>query len=87
VEIADVWDAADNGLAVELEHEAQHTVRGRMLRSDVDEHVLTLEIRLEARWRLEGDRGSAVVRHERNALRAPLRVETGCRQLYFDYAL
>jgi hypothetical protein len=45
-----------------------------MLRSDVDEHVLTFEVRLDARWGLDGDRGAAVVRNERNALRPSLRV-------------
>ena len=80
-------DAADDGLAIELEDEAHNTVSGGMLWSDVDEHVLTLEIRLETRRRLEGNRRSAIVRDERNALRTSLRVETGCRELYFDCAL
>jgi hypothetical protein len=58
-----------------------------MLRADVDEHVLTLEIRLETWRRLKRDRRSTVVRYERNALRPSLRVETRCRELYFDCAL
>ena len=41
VQVADVRNAAHDRLAVELEHEAQHAVRRRMLRPDVDEHVLT----------------------------------------------
>jgi hypothetical protein len=58
-----------------------------MLGADVDEHVLTLEIRFETRRRLESDGGPAIVRHERDALWPSLRVETGCRELYFDGAL
>ena len=49
VQVADVRDAAHDRLAVELEHQAQHAVRRRMLRADVDEHVLALELRLERR--------------------------------------
>jgi hypothetical protein len=49
--------------------------------------VLTLEIRLQTWRRLERDRRSTVVGHEGNALRPPLRVETRCRELYFDCAL
>jgi hypothetical protein len=49
--------------------------------------VLTLEIRLETGRRLESDRGAAIVRHERNTLRPSLRVQTRCRELYFDGAL
>ncbi len=82
-----MWNAADDGLSIELQDEAQNTVRGRMLRPDVDEHVLTLEIRLQTWRRLERDRRSTVVGHEGNALRPPLRVETRCRELYFDCAL
>ncbi len=62
VQVADVRDAAHDRLAVELEHEAQHAVRRRMLRPDVDEHVLALELRLQRRRRLDGDDVAAVVR-------------------------
>jgi hypothetical protein len=87
VEITDVGNATDDRFSIELEHQSQNTMRSRVLWPDVDEHVLTLEIRLETRRRLESDRGAAIVRHERNALRPPLRVETRCRELYFDGAL
>jgi hypothetical protein len=58
-----------------------------MLRPNVDEHVLTLEIRLETWGRVESDRGAAIIRYERNALWPSLRVETRRRELYFDGAL
>jgi hypothetical protein len=58
-----------------------------MLRTDVDEHVLTFDIRLETWRRLERDGGSTVIRYERNSLRSSLCVETGRRELYFDSAL
>ena len=47
VQIADVRNAAHHRLTVELEHEAKHAVRRRMLRSDVDQHVIALELGLE----------------------------------------
>ena len=72
MQIADVRDAANDGLAIELQHETENAVRGWMLRPDVDEHVLTFEIRLDTRRRLDGDRGAAVVRDEGHALRAAL---------------
>ena len=55
VQIADVRDAAHDRLAVELEHQAQHAVRRRVLRPDVDEHVLAVELRLERGRRLQRD--------------------------------
>jgi hypothetical protein len=36
---------------------------------------------------LKSDGGTAIVRHERHTLRSALRVETRCRELYFDGAL
>ncbi len=39
---ADVRIGALDHLAVELEHEAQHAVRGRMLRAEVERVVLDL---------------------------------------------
>src|SRR6202040_3512383 len=87
MEIAEVGNPTDDGFTVELEHETQNTVRGGVLRTDVDEHVLTFQIRLDARRRLEGDRRSTIVSHQRDALRPSLRVETRCRELYFDGTL
>ena len=40
VQIADFGIEADNNFAVDFEHQAQHAVRGRMLRSHVQDHVL-----------------------------------------------
>ena len=76
VQIADVRNAAHHRLAVELEHQAQHAVRRRMLRPDVDEHVLTLEIGLDRR-RLGSTATAlpALVDRERHALRPALRIE------------
>ena len=87
VQVADVRNAAHDRLAVELEHEAQHAVRRRVLRPDVDEHVLALEIRLERRRRFDGDRRAAFVDDERHALRTSLRVEPGRGERDFDRAL
>jgi len=72
MQIADVGDAADYGLAVELQYEPQDSVRRWVLWSDVDEHVLTFEIGLDTRRRFDGYRCAAVVRHERNTLRPAL---------------
>ena len=47
----------------------------RVLRAEVDEHVLTLEIWLDTRRRLDGDGSSTVVGHERHPLRPALCVE------------
>jgi len=52
MQIADVRNAADDSFSVELEYQAKDTVRGWMLRPDVDEHMLTLEIRLKRRRRI-----------------------------------
>ena len=73
VQVADVRDAAHHGLAVELEHQPQHAVRGRMLRADVDEHVLALELRLEPR-RLQRASCPRAGDHERHALRLPVAI-------------
>jgi hypothetical protein len=43
-----------------------------MLWPNVDEHVLTFELRLDTRRRLERDCRAAVVGHERNSLRPTL---------------
>jgi hypothetical protein len=75
VQVADVRDAPDDGLAIQLQHESENTVCSRMLRTDVDEHVLTFEIRLDARRCLDGDRCASIVRNERNTLWPALRVE------------
>jgi hypothetical protein len=44
VQVADDRLAADDLLAVELEDQAQHAVRGRVLRPHVDEHVLGVAV-------------------------------------------
>jgi len=72
VQVADVRDAADHSLAIQLQDEAENSVRRRVLWAEVDEHVLTFEIWLDTRRRLDGDRCSAVVGDERNALRPAL---------------
>ena len=43
VQIADVAIEIDNGLAVELENHAQHTVRRRVLRAHVQHHLWAVE--------------------------------------------
>ena len=40
MQIADVGREGDDGLAVDLEHEAEHAVGGRVLRAHVDDHGL-----------------------------------------------
>jgi hypothetical protein len=42
VQVADDRLASQHGLALELQHEAQHPVRGRVLRPHVDDHRLIL---------------------------------------------
>ena len=42
VEVADDGLAAQDGLALELEHEAQHTMGARVLRTHVDDHRLVV---------------------------------------------
>src|SRR5207245_6144217 len=49
VEIAEMGDHANYGLAVELDHEPQHTVGGGVLRPEVDQHVLARKVRLRQR--------------------------------------
>src|SRR5262249_49602441 len=75
VQVADVRNAPHHRLAVELEHQAQHAVRSRMLRPDVDEHVITGEIRLERGRRLEGDGRARFIDGKGYAHWPPLRVE------------
>ena len=87
MQVADVRNAAHDGLAVEFEHEAQDAVRGGMLRPDVDEHVLAFELQ---RRRL-GDREAGVpakdtLGDERNPLRAALLGEAARREFDFDRA-
>ena len=45
VQVADVGDHPHHDLAVKLHDEPQHTMRRRMLRPDVDEHVLAAQLR------------------------------------------
>jgi hypothetical protein len=73
VEIPDVGDATNDRLAIELEHEAEYAVRRRMLRSNVDEHVLCREIGLDE-LRL-GHCDLISVRDERNALRTAFSID------------
>jgi len=40
---ADIGDAVDDPLAVELEQQTQHAVRARMLRTHVEQHRLALQ--------------------------------------------
>src|SRR5207237_6697577 len=40
MQIADVWNAPHDRLSIELQNEAKNAVRRRMLRAEVDEHVL-----------------------------------------------
>ncbi len=78
VQIADVRNAAHHRLAVELEHEAQHAVRCRMLRSDVDQHVLARELgRRAKRRRLERRDGSFLRDRHRRSHCATVGVDTG----------
>src|SRR5688500_11378909 len=44
MQIADVRDAALDGLPFQLEHQPEHAVGGGMLWPDVDQHVLGAEI-------------------------------------------
>jgi hypothetical protein len=43
VEIPDVRSERDDGLAVQLDDEAKHTVGGRMLRTHVEDHGLVAD--------------------------------------------
>jgi hypothetical protein len=58
-----------------------------MLRADVDEHVLTFEIRLDAWRRLERESAASVIRQDWDALWPSLRIKTSGRQLDFNGAL
>src|SRR5213076_2238857 len=49
MEIAEMGDHPDHGLAVELDHEPQHPVSRWVLRPEVDQHVLAREIGLRGR--------------------------------------
>ncbi len=84
VQVADVRDAADDRLAIELEHEPEHAMRGRVLRADVDEHVLGVHLRLGHHPGLERDRLAA--QRERCALRPALGVESRRGEGDFDRA-
>src|SRR6185312_15031429 len=83
VQVADVWNAAYDGLAVQLEHQPEHTVGRRMLWTQVDEHVLTVERGLERERLGDSNRYAAVVCHERNALWLARSIEAACRELDF----
>ena len=49
VEVADVRDTALDRLALELDHQSEHAMSGRMLGADVHQHVLGAEIFVEVR--------------------------------------
>ncbi len=77
-------DAADDDLAVELDHEPQHAVGRGMLRADVEQHVLAARLGLE----LPRDRASPrATDRQRNAHRAPLGVQPGRGELELNRAL
>ena len=44
VQVADVWNYPKHGFPIEFAHEAEHTVSGRVLRADVDQHVLRADL-------------------------------------------
>ena len=67
MQVADVRNASHDRLAIELEHEAKHTVRRGMLRADVDQHMLAAELRLEHRRLFHRDRKTVRVGHQRRA--------------------
>src|SRR5205809_2161288 len=77
-------DHPDDGLAIELDHEAQHAVGRRMLGPDVDQHVLAREARLR-RAQIRGPR--VVGDAERHAHGLALSVQTGGRKLELDCTL
>jgi hypothetical protein len=80
-------NASNYRLTVELEHQAKHTVRCRVLRADVDEHVVAGKLRLDGLRRRNVYRGTAIVCYEWNALRFSLRIQTGRRELDFNRAI
>src|SRR5207247_335214 len=69
VQVADVGDDANDGLAVELDDEPQHPVRGGVLWAEVDQHVLAARPGLAESLRLGRCGG------EREARRSALRVQ------------
>src|SRR6266436_4780917 len=58
-----------------------------MLRADVDEHVLTFVIRLDARRRLKRQSAPSVISEDRDTLWPSLRIKTSCGELDFNGAL
>src|SRR3989449_7060772 len=84
VEIAEMGDHPNDGLAVELDHEPQHTVGRGMLRPEVDQHVLARKVRLRRRDVAGAGSGRDTERH---ADRLTPGVQAGGRQLELDGAL
>src|SRR6476661_5373812 len=84
VQVADVRDAPHHRLAIQLEHQPEHAVRGRVLRADIDEHVLALELGLHGGGRVHGNQVPFAIGDERHALRATTRIEARGGQLDFD---
>src|SRR5438034_4149581 len=72
------------GLAIELDHEPQHTVGRGMLRPEVDQHVLARKVRLRRRDVAGAGSGRDTERH---ADRLTPGVQAGGRQLELDGAL
>ncbi len=86
MQIPDVGDAADDRLAIQFAHQAQHAVGGRVLRPEVEQHVLGVQIghrrglaghgargharRLRHLTRREARRGAAVFRRQLQLLQA-----------------
>ena len=87
VQVTNVRNAPHHRLAVQLEHQTQHAVCRRMLRSNIDEHVVAREIRLDSLRRLHGHHVAGLVGNERHSTRFAVRVQAGGRELDFDRAL
>ena len=85
--IADVRNAADDRLAIELEHQPQHAVRRGVLWTEVDEHVIRGQLRLDRERGRECQSAAVVTRNQGNALRAALRIEARSRELYLHGSL
>ena len=79
VQVADVRHHPDHGLAVQLHHQPEHPVGRRVLRADVDQHVLGAEIVLRG---LVGRQLDA----QRVGGRVALGIETGRGQGHVDGA-
>ncbi len=79
MQIADVRNATDDSLAVELEHEPQHAMSRRVLWPDVDQHVIAFEVRLNGWRRADGYRVACAVHGDRHPLGPTLGIESSRR--------